>query len=626
MSSIWIPQMVNKSLLIIIVLFFAAVLKAQDANTDARLRLAQIYEQAGQFDKAEVIYRELFEIQPLNNVLFELLNKNLVSQKKYNESIELLIHKINQVPNDYNLFGLLGSTYFIMDQSERAFESWEKGIAINPSSYIGYRVIANYAIENRAYEKAIDLLKRGKKISGDPIMFSMDLANIYAANFKFSDAANEFCSLIEVHPEQVQSAKARISSYLNRPGAAEQTIRAIKEFSESKSQIELFDLLTFVYQSTGDYKEAFENVIETEKKFKVNGTYVFLFAQDAYRNKQYNWASEAYNFIVNNYLNSPYYQMSKIGYAKTLEASLDQKFFDRIDTWKPFIKYEPLFTDEYKKIINAYEEFIIAIPENAVNIEALFRIAEIYRTRIFDYQKADSLYKKLSQISQYTNYGVQSHIALGEIAIQRDSLDIAKVHFQKALSSLRVEPNDLSKANFYLARIEFWKGNFSKSVGLFREASQNLSTDFSNDAIELSSIISTTKKDSLNLTLYAHADLLAIQNKHKQAAIEFKTLSDRLNLFVLNDFAKIYFSEMLLAENDLLTAINNLEEITKTGNNSIFGEKATFLLAQCYRYGTKDLQKAAQIYQKLLESFPNSLYFDRTREALQSFSSKNGLN
>ena len=58
-----------------------------------------------------------------------------------------------------------------------------------------------------------------------------------------------------------------------------------------------------------------------------------------------------------------------------------EKFFDHIDTWKPFIKYEPFFTDEYKKIINAYEEFILATPESTVNIEALFRIALLNTSR-----------------------------------------------------------------------------------------------------------------------------------------------------------------------------------------------------------------------------------------------------
>jgi tetratricopeptide (TPR) repeat protein len=81
---------------------------------------------------------------------------------------------------------------------------------------------------------------------------------------------------------------------------------------------------------------------------------------------------------------------------------------------------------------------------------------------------------------------------------------------------------------------------------------------------------------------------------------------------------------MLIAENDLPTAVKVLEESIKNQNNAIFVEKSIFLLAQCYQFGIKDLQKAATTYQKLLESFPNSLYFDRAREALQGLSTKNG--
>ena len=40
------------------------------------------------------------------------------------ESIDLLIKKINELTNDYNLFVLLCSTYFIIDQWEKAFDSW----------------------------------------------------------------------------------------------------------------------------------------------------------------------------------------------------------------------------------------------------------------------------------------------------------------------------------------------------------------------------------------------------------------------------------------------------------------------------------------------------------------------
>ncbi|MEW6701919.1 MAG: tetratricopeptide repeat protein [Bacteroidota bacterium] len=615
----------------IIVLFFSISLNAQvNQNPDNRFRLAQSYEQAGQLEKAEAIYRELADSQQWNNLYFESLNKVLVSQKKYKESIELINSKIKGTPNDYNFYGLLGTTYYIMDQPQEAYSAWEKGIAINPASFVSYRVIANYAIENRAFEKAIDFLKRGKQLSTDHAIFSIDLANIYAATMKFKEAAVEFCSLITQSPEQVQTAKSRITSYLSRPGAVEETIEAVKDFIVLKPQAELFDLLTFIYQSSGRYKEAFQNVIETEKKFPgkdgaVSGTNIFVFAQEAYRSRQYEWAAEAYNFIVKKFPNSPYISVAKIGYARTLEASLDQKFLEQNESWKPFAKPILLFTDEYKKIIDAYNEYGKGDPVNAVNIEALFRIAEIYRNRIFDFQKADSLYNLLSQFSPMTNYGIQSKIARGKIAITNNDLEQAKKFLEQALASMRIEPNDLSEINFYLARIEFWNGNFGSSIKLFKEAAKNLSTDFANDALELSAVINAAKKDSSNLLLYARADLLAVQNKYKQAASEFKILSGNPSLFVLNDFSKIKFAEMLIAENDLPAAVEILEEISENKKNEIFVEKSIFLLAQCFQYGIKDFQKAIQIYRKLLENFPNSLYFDRAREALQNLQTKNGL-
>ncbi len=615
-----------KATLFFSLLFLSAIgLYAQiEPNLDNKFRLAQSYEVAGRLEKAESLYKELYDTQPWNYTFFESLNKVLVAQKKYDKSVELLNQKILQTPNDYNLYGLLGSTYYIMDQSQKAYETWDKGTKISPESTVGYRVIANYAIENRAFDKAIDILKKGKEHSADPTVFSFDLGNIYAANMKFKDAAEEFCFLIEKHPEQLAVVKSRIMSYINRPDATQQTIDAVKSIAKSKAMPELYDLLTFVFVSSENFKDAFENVVTSENIFHGNGTNMFILAQDAFRTRQYDWAAEAYNFILKNYSNSPYTQPSKIGYARTLESSLDQKFLSANFSWKPLYKPVPLFSDEYKKIIEAYNEFVKGYPDNAINIEALFRIAEIYRTRLFDYSKADSLYKKISEISPTTNYAIQSNIFRGKMAIENDNLNDAEKYFAQAAANGRIQPNDLSETKFYLGRINFWKGNFTDALKLFNEATKNLSTDFSNDALELSALIGATKKDSINLVRYSHADMLALQNKMEQAATEFKTLADNPNVFILNDFAKIKLAEILIAKDDLPTAIKILEELTGNEKSGIFSEKANFLLARCYQYGVKNLQKAAEIYEKLLEKFPNSLYFDRARTELNKLQTKNG--
>jgi tetratricopeptide (TPR) repeat protein len=427
-----------------------------------------------------------------------------------------------------------------------------------------------------------------------------------------------------MHPEELQMVISRMASYLTKPDASEQTIEVVKEFQESKKLVEFYDLLSFIYQTIGKNDDAFRTVIESNDKFKRDGMSIFVYGEQTYHNRNFEQASEAFNYLINNFPKSQYYPNAKINYAKSLEASLDQKADGKSDYWKPVTKTVPVFISEYKQLVKAYDEFIKGYPDNSIDLECLFRMAEIYRKRIIDYKKTDSLYAKLTQIAPNSNYGMLSFNALGLIAIMNNNLEDANNFFLKAKDNPNPDPDILSETKLYLAKIEFWKGNFSSSIILLNEATINLSADHANDAIELSSLITASKKDSVNLVKYAHADLLSLQNKHKEAAIEFKTLSDNPNIFILNNFAKIKFAEMLIVDDDYSLAIKVLENASEAGKSEIFADKSTFLLGLCYKYGIKDFSKAGETFEKLLEKFPNSLYFDHCREELQGINSKIG--
>jgi hypothetical protein len=81
---------------------------------------------------------------------------------------------------------------------------------------------------------------------------------------------------------------------------------------------------------------------------------------------------------------------------------------------------------------------------------------------------------------------------------------------------------------------------------------------------------------------------------------------------------------MLIADDDFSSAIKLLVELSESQKTELFEDKSTFLLGLCYKYGIKDFSKAAQSFKKLLEKFPNSLYFDHGREQLQGINSKIG--
>jgi tetratricopeptide (TPR) repeat protein len=332
----------------------------------------------------------------------------------------------------------------------------------------------------------------------------------------------------------------------------------------------------------------------------------------------------AYDYLIKNFPNSQLIPTAKIGYANTLEASIIEKYSAKTELWKPYTKPEVVNREDFLSIIKAYDQLAQQYKNNAIYPQALFNMANVYAEHLLNFKKADSLYSIINQYHSVSNYSQLAFIQRGKIAILNNDLDNAKLFFTNAVSLSRGEPDETAEAYFYLSRIDFWLGNFTQSLKQFQSVTKNLSTDFANDALELSSLISASKRDSLNLYKYAQGDLFAIQNKFKEAANEFKTLADNPNLFILNEFANYKLSQMLIADDDLPTAIKILEVLSENTKYEIFADKSLFLLAQTYRYGIKDVYKAIQNYEKLLEKFPDSLYFDRARDSLKELQTNNG--
>lgn len=616
---------VKRIILILIFFQIAGTLLCQvDLNFENKFRLAQSYEQSGQLDKAENIYREIYELQSWNFTYLDALNKILIKQKKYDESILLLENRIKSTPADINLYGILGSTYYMMDNISKAYDSWERGIQSNPNSYITYRIMANYAIENRVFDKAIEILKQGKSFSADPVIFSLDLANIYSVNMRFEEAAEEYCSLVSIKPDQIGIVKSRFQNYFSRPGAIESTIPIVKKYADQNKLPVFFDLLSFCYSLGGMYNESLESIKQFDKKVNAGGNYIFGFAQETYRNRQFEISAKAYKYIIDNYSGSPLLPIARIGYSRTLEEDLNTRVKSNSESWKPVKVPRLQYEKEYQSVINSYNQLANAYPDNSTHVEALFRIAEIFFKQLNNFPKADSLYDLVIQKSPFSNYTALSLLAKGKIALKEDRIEDAKNFLTR---SKKFEINDLqtiTEVKFYLGLLDFWNGNFSGSLDIFKELLNNLNNDLANDTIEYSALISTSRKDSVNLSKLAKADLFLFQNKLKEAIIELKTLAENPNLFVLNEFANYKLAEIFLATDDFSTAIEILENLSNNLKVSIFADKSTFLLGMTFQFGLHDLQKATIIYQKMLEKFPNSLYFDKAREYLNAISTNSG--
>ncbi|HEX2869287.1 MAG TPA: tetratricopeptide repeat protein [Ignavibacteriales bacterium] len=592
-----------------------------------RLRLGQSYEQAGDLQKAKTIYEDLYRQQPDNYQFFDALIKVYTLLKNYDEAIVIIQKRLQANPQDINMYGLLGSTYYLKGDEKKGNEVWDEALKVLPDKPMAYRVLANYAAERRAFDKAAEILKKGKDISPESYTFSFDLANLYSLTMKYKDAAEEYCFILSKEPDQMSLVQARIASYINKPDALALTQEVVEKWAnENKDNMNFSLLLAWLYMESNNYEKAYDVYLKIDKVHSNSGAEIFGFAQKALQEGHFEEASKAYKKIFDSYPKSPFAPNAKIGYAKTLEASLDKKYNLKDINWKPFGNVNNAGSKEYSEAIDAYKELTKNYEGMEVTNEANFRIGVIEMDRLGDLQAAEASFKQVTDNSVMSDFAEQSFLRLAEIEIVKGNVQLAEDYYSKASGNPRANSSDKNYADFMKGRIEFWNGNFQLSTQILSTVENNLDDNHTNDAIELSLLINTTRSDSASLVKFARADMLTFKKQFKEASGLYQDLSKNENLLTLHDLSAFRYAEMVLAMDNMPVAVELLNAIAANADKNIYADRAVYLLGQIYQYGIKDNAKAVESYENLLAKFPNSLYLDDARENISKLKNKSSDN
>lgn len=601
----------------ILLLIFAANICAQsDEILNSKITLAKRYEQAGEFEKAKQIYHSVLQEQPWNFELVKSLNEIFLKLKEYDNSIILLEDRLALNPSDPNIYGLLGATYSTMGNNEKAFQVWDKGVETNKSSMVVYRVIADYAIQKRAFEKAIDILKKGQANVNDPAIFSFDLGNLYSVTMEFKEAAEVYCALLLTNPENIGAVQSRMNRYLTHPNSLLPTIETVENFYNKYKSPVFLDLLNYLYSNQRNYSKALDVIIQKEKISGNSGTFILNFARSVFGDGDYETSSKAFQFLIDNYPSASFVPDAKLGLLRSEEEKLNLSHIDSANSWKPFNSPDTTGSYKYFSLINSYEDLANTYFKENIIAFAKLRIAIIKQTIFHNFDEAQKIYSQLFQSRLSVPLIPQILEKLAEISIKKNDLNAAESYYNRMKQIPSTDISKKSLSSFMSAKINFWKGDFPSAVKGLAEISKNLSDDYANDAIELSIIINTLKRDSLNLVNYANADLLSEQNKFAEAAAEFKKLADNKNLLLLNDISKYKYAQMQIALNNYNEALQALEELSSGTIKNVYSDKALYLLGNAYLYALNNNEKASSVFQNLLDAFPNSLYFDKSRQML----------
>ncbi|MCH9029129.1 MAG: tetratricopeptide repeat protein, partial [Bacteroidetes bacterium] len=498
-----------------------------------KFALAESYENSGDLEKAVKIYEELYELDQNNNFYFESLNRAYVGLKNYAASVNLIENEITRRSKEINLYGLLGSTYYLMGNEEKAFSTWDKPFSLIEPNPITIRVIANYAIQRRAFEKAIDIYLKGKNITSDGNIFSNDLAQLYSITMQYEKATEEYCSILSADPLQLQTIQTKILANVNKPNALKASIPVVEKYLNDDN-LSFSYLLARLYIENKEFDKAYEIYLDIDKKQSENGYELYRYAEFLFKEAQYSLSRNVYRSIMELFPNSPLITSAKLGYAKTLEAILMEDFTKQLPLWKPyFIKY-PYESDDIEETIDAFNEVVRLYKNSEAAYEALLRIGMI-KFYLQDNQIEAKQY--LNKIIEETRMGVSitgAYSRLGEIALLNGDLAEAEKNYSQITMLARINQHKINNAKYKLARVKFYNGDIQTAQKLLSDILKNLKDDNANDALLLSLLLNTSKNDSVNIILFAEAEFLTDQKKFSKAANKYELIAENPQAFILH--------------------------------------------------------------------------------------------
>jgi tetratricopeptide (TPR) repeat protein len=173
-------------------------------------------------------------------------------------------------------------------------------------------------------------------------------------------------------------------------------------------------------------------------------------------------------------------------------------------------------------------------------------------------------------------------------------------------------------ARFRNARLAFYRGDFDLAQKLLGILKSGTSTLISNDAIDLSVLITENVEDSNTAPLqrFATAGLLMFQNKDKEAELLIDSIVTAAPKHPLADDIVMMHARLAIKHRDFTKALTYLKEVAEKYGKDVLGDDAVYKMAEIYDEELHQPQEAKKLYEQLVIDYPGSTYVQAARQRL----------
>ncbi len=562
-------------------------------------QLAYSYFRKGEYKKAASIYEQLHKKNKVRRDYFKKLLSCYQLTENFDKATSLLKQQTQAFPKQPHLNIEVGYNYQLQNQIEKATPYYEKALlAVEDNPNNGY-LIGTAFKDNHLLDYALKAYLKAMELKPD-LNFNVYVASIYGEKAEIEKMFNAYLDMIEKNEKYFSTVQRYAGRFITDDSQDSNNIlfRKLLLKRVQKTPKDSWNiLLSWLYMQQKDYAKALLQEKALHKRRLEDLNRIVDLGVLAFNNEDYETSKSTFSYILEN-TTDPNARVDAELYLleSGIATAVNEKELNEVGA-------------RFDQLLNTYGN-------NNATIDLQIAYADFLTFKKNQPQEAIDILKKALKItsSQFQNGAVK--IKLADVLVYTNKFNQALINYTQVQTKLK-NSRLAQTARFKVAQTSYFKGDYKWALSQLKVLKGSTSQLIANDALELHLLISDNLAgDSIPKALkaYAKADLLAFQNRNIEAIDSLTSILNNYKGHPIEDEALFKQAQLYEKTKKYDFAENNYQKIIALQSDGILVDNACFKLAQLYDTKLNDLEKAKEMYQKIIFEFPSSIFLVDARK------------
>jgi len=577
-------------LIFILILISTSVFAQEDI-------FANDYFENGEYEKALFEYKKLYAQSPSNINYINKIIGSYQQLEQYHNAEVFLVELIERI-NFPAFYVELGYNYQLKKDMTNANDYYSKALSsldLNPNNVFSVsRSFQNHSLLN----EALAAYKKAMVLKPD-FNFKLQMAQIYGEQGDVEKMFISYIDFAEQNEVALSNIKRAISDFISEDETNQNNIifkKILLRKMQQEPKIIWNNMLSWLFIQQKDFDKAF---IQEKAIFNRNPESlerIVELSNIVINENENELAKEILTYLINT--------------AQDIDTLLNSHYsLLQIDTKESLSKDYNKINETYLALFNTYGTFSQTLD---LQIAYAHFLAFYYNQT----KQATDFLEKALKLPLNDLQKALVKMELGDIYVLREEFNTALIYYTQIQRSLK-NSTISQEARFKVAKTSYYKGAFTWAESKLKILKASTSQLIANDALDLKLLISDNKyEDSLHLALklYAKADLMAFQNKNKEAISVLDSIITIHKTESIVPQALLQQAKLFEKRQEFEKAEINYSNILINYKDGILVDDATYYLANLYLNHLAQPDKAKALYETMVLNYADSIYFVEARK------------